>query len=86
MSNELRFEWATAAYQRSRAFAAPNYKHYNYDPKATSGYVNGIHISVLGPEVADATTWHAAAIRDPQENSGGAPPSGNLPPYDEDGD
>ncbi|MFE0099335.1 hypothetical protein [Streptomyces sp. NPDC059009] len=37
---------------------------YKYDPKATSGYVNGIHVSVLGQEVADITVAHAAVIRD----------------------
>ncbi|MER5890985.1 hypothetical protein ABT160_44810 [Streptomyces sp. NPDC001941] len=40
-------------------------KHYKYDAKATSGYVNGIHASVLGTEVADVTVAHAAVIRDP---------------------
>ncbi|WP_199550206.1 hypothetical protein [Streptomyces sp. N35] len=38
---------------------------YAYDPRATSGYVNGIHASVLGPNVADVTYAHAAVIRDP---------------------
>ncbi|MDI3424113.1 hypothetical protein [Streptomyces luteolus] len=42
-------------------------KKYRYDPRATSGYVNGVHISVLGPEVSDATLWHAAVIRDPSK-------------------
>ncbi|MFC7305848.1 hypothetical protein ACFQVC_16675 [Streptomyces monticola] len=38
---------------------------YKYDPRATSGYVNAIHASVLGPDVADVTIGHAAVIRDP---------------------
>ncbi len=38
---------------------------YAYDPRATSGYVNAIHASVLGPNVADVTIGHAAVIRDP---------------------
>ncbi|SDK53061.1 hypothetical protein [Streptomyces indicus] len=38
---------------------------YQYDPRATSGYVNAIHASVLGPNVADVTIGHAAVIRDP---------------------
>ncbi|WP_329119891.1 hypothetical protein [Streptomyces sp. NBC_01465] len=38
--------------------------HYKFDPKATSGYVTGIHASVLGTEVADVTVAHAAVIRD----------------------
>ncbi|MBC9714302.1 hypothetical protein H9Y04_17210 [Streptomyces sp. TRM66268-LWL] len=37
---------------------------YQYDPRATSGYVNAIHASVLGPNVADVTIGHAAVIRD----------------------
>ncbi|MER7173594.1 hypothetical protein [Streptomyces mesophilus] len=37
---------------------------YAYDPRATSGYVNAIHASVLGPNVADVTIGHAAVIRD----------------------
>ncbi|MER7173592.1 hypothetical protein [Streptomyces mesophilus] len=39
---------------------------YKYDPKATSGYVNGIHASVLGTDVADVTVVHAAVLRDPK--------------------
>ncbi|MFE0099332.1 hypothetical protein [Streptomyces sp. NPDC059009] len=39
---------------------------YAYNPKATSGYVNAIHASVLGTEVADVTIGHAAVIRDPK--------------------
>ncbi|SDK53106.1 hypothetical protein [Streptomyces indicus] len=38
---------------------------YKYDPKSTSGYVNGIHASVLGTDVADVTVAHAAVLRDP---------------------
>jgi hypothetical protein len=40
-------------------------KHYKFDPKSPNGYVNGIHASVLGTEVADVTVAHAAVIRDP---------------------
>ncbi|WP_327354761.1 hypothetical protein [Streptomyces sp. NBC_01304] len=39
---------------------------YKYNPKATSGYVNAIHASVLGTEVADVTVGHAAVLRDPK--------------------
>ncbi|MFE0174770.1 hypothetical protein ACFWZ2_20845 [Streptomyces sp. NPDC059002] len=39
-------------------------KHYKYDAKATSGYVNAIHASILGTEVADVTIGHAAVLRD----------------------
>ncbi|CAM5622334.1 hypothetical protein GCM10010329_20250 [Streptomyces spiroverticillatus] len=39
---------------------------YEYDPGATSGYVNNIHISVLGTNVIDITLSHAAVIRDPK--------------------
>ncbi|MFC7305850.1 hypothetical protein ACFQVC_16685 [Streptomyces monticola] len=39
---------------------------YKYSPQATSGYVNAIHASVLGTDVADVTVGHAAVIRDPK--------------------
>lgn len=38
--------------------------HYAPDPKASSGYVNAIHASVLGSNVADATVGHAAVLSD----------------------
>ncbi|MGH4028610.1 hypothetical protein ACQB60_06690 [Actinomycetota bacterium Odt1-20B] len=41
-------------------------KHYRYDGKATSGFVNAIHASVLGGNVADVSLGHAAVIRDPK--------------------
>jgi len=37
--------------------------HYKYDPTATSGYINGIHATVLGTTAADATVAHAAVIQ-----------------------
>ncbi|CAM5622215.1 hypothetical protein SSPIM334S_02808 [Streptomyces spiroverticillatus] len=33
------------------------------DKAATSGYVNAVHISILGPEIADITIGHAAVLR-----------------------
>jgi len=42
--------------------------NYVFDPKATAGYVNAGHVSILGTDVADATVGHAAVI-------GGAPPA-----------
>ncbi|MFI7336943.1 hypothetical protein ACIBUY_03265 [Streptomyces sp. NPDC050085] len=39
---------------------------YKYDGTATSGFVNGIHASVLGSNVADVSVAHAAVIRDPK--------------------
>ncbi|MCX5174597.1 hypothetical protein [Streptomyces virginiae] len=36
---------------------------YAFDPEATSGYVNVIHMSVLGNDVAEVTIGHAAVIR-----------------------
>ncbi|HEX9343091.1 MAG TPA: hypothetical protein VF995_05695 [Actinomycetota bacterium] len=48
--------------------------NYVFDPKATAGYVNAGHVSVLGTDVADATVGHAAVM-------GGAPlaPPTTLP-------
>ncbi|MEV3852725.1 hypothetical protein AB0J38_00100 [Streptomyces sp. NPDC050095] len=48
--------------------------HYKMDPKATSGYVTGIHASVLGTQVADVTVAHAAVIRDAAKTDGLAKP------------
>ncbi|MEV3861381.1 hypothetical protein AB0J38_44630 [Streptomyces sp. NPDC050095] len=36
---------------------------YKFDPKATSGYVNAVHVSLLGTQVADVTVGHAAVLR-----------------------
>ncbi|WP_329119887.1 hypothetical protein [Streptomyces sp. NBC_01465] len=55
--------------------------HYQYDPKATSGYVTAIHASVLGPEVADVTVGHAAVIRDPAKTDMLAPKVPKLPTW-----
>ncbi|MDG4858122.1 hypothetical protein P8605_08145 [Streptomyces sp. T-3] len=52
---------------------------YKYDPKATSGYVTGIHASVLGPDVADITIAHAAVIRDRAKTDMLKPPAIKLP-------
>ncbi|MER5883972.1 hypothetical protein ABT160_09100 [Streptomyces sp. NPDC001941] len=54
-------------------------KHYKFDPKATSGYVNGVHASVLGTEVADVTVAHAAVIRDKERTDKYAKPDLPLP-------
>ncbi|MFE0176822.1 hypothetical protein ACFWZ2_31410 [Streptomyces sp. NPDC059002] len=58
--------------QKGNATLGPD-KHYKFDPKASSGYVNGIHASVLGTEVADVTVAHAAVIRDPARTDKFAP-------------
>ncbi|KAI8866894.1 hypothetical protein GQ42DRAFT_172270 [Ramicandelaber brevisporus] len=41
--------------------------HFKFDAKATSGYVNAIHLSLLGTEVADITIGHAAVIRNKEK-------------------
>jgi len=41
---------------------------YVFDPKATAGYINAIHVTLLGLNVADGTIGHAAVI-------GGTPPA-----------
>ncbi|MFI7336941.1 hypothetical protein ACIBUY_03255 [Streptomyces sp. NPDC050085] len=38
---------------------------YRFDPSATSGYANALHMTVLSPEVADFTIGHAAVLRRP---------------------
>jgi hypothetical protein len=36
--------------------------HYALDPTASSGYVNAVHVSVLGTNVADIVVGHAAVL------------------------
>jgi hypothetical protein len=35
---------------------------YRFDPKATSGYANAAHVSVLGLNAIDVTVAHAAVV------------------------
>ncbi|MFC7307022.1 hypothetical protein ACFQVC_22675 [Streptomyces monticola] len=40
---------------------------YQYDTNATSGYINAIHLSLFGTNVADLSLGHAAVIRDKEK-------------------
>ncbi|GIH24836.1 hypothetical protein Aph01nite_31460 [Acrocarpospora phusangensis] len=41
---------------------APGRTTYQYNPVAASGYINAIHVSVLGTNAADLTVGHAAVL------------------------
>ncbi|WP_083383660.1 hypothetical protein [Allokutzneria albata] len=55
---------------------------YLCDPKATSGYTNAVHITILGGDrPAEATINHAAVIRDPAKTDKLAPKLPPLPDF-----
>ncbi|KAF9141524.1 hypothetical protein BG015_001260 [Linnemannia schmuckeri] len=55
---------------------------YQYDPKATSGYINLVHITIQEePQMADITVGHAAVIRDPAKTDRFTSQSASLPGY-----
>ncbi|MER5888852.1 hypothetical protein ABT160_33925 [Streptomyces sp. NPDC001941] len=55
----------TAVFNEQVTTDAKGRPTHHFDPRATSGYANALHLSILGTHVADITVGHAAVLRDP---------------------